>query len=456
MHPKRWPTSKPACGVNVVAANEDLSHYDLVIVGGGLVGHSLACACSGLGLRIALLEQKPLQPSPKPLQSTLHSASANPSPSADSSPSPSPNPNPSSSLGSGSSSSPTPNARAIALSLSSVHFFKALGLWSRLEAATSPIQTIHVSSKGHFGRTVLRAAEHQLPLFGTVIDADVLLHCLETESAGLADVTLLPRAAAWSEVCALPNTLVVAADGTQSELRTQAGIGHTVHDYHQVAVVCNVELSQPHHHNAYERFTAQGPLAMLPFGERRVKCVWVVPADCKDEMLNLNEADYLAKIQSGFGHRLGRLQSVGPRSAYPLKQVVADRVTAERFVLLGNAAATLHPVAAQGLNLALRDVATLAEILRDAKKLGEPIGSRARLQQYAALRAADQKGIMWNTHQLVQIFESEFWPVQIARQWGMVACDVIPPLQQWIVQRGSGTQGVLPQLSRGVPLVNRS
>lgn len=395
---------------------KSLQGIDIVIVGGGLVGNSLAAALSGLGFRLAIIDSKP--------RSVLNNIV----------------------------STPEGPSKALALSLSTQRFFQTLGLWQALLPFVSPITAVHVSEQGRFGRTLLQASDRGLAALGFVVDSVRLEQHLSNHVQTLSDVSIVQETTV-ADHRLLDNPLIVAADGTHSQLRKQAGIGVTVHDYKQIAIVANLSLKHDVKSMAYERFTNAGPIAMLPFGEKQVKCVWIVSGtDRAKEICALSEAAFLERLTAAFGHRLGPFLGVGLRTAYPLLSCVADSLCTERLVLVGNAAATLHPIAAQGFNLAVRDLATLAETLLKAKQSGQAIGSLATLQTYAKQRSADRAGVINVTHQLVQGFESSFAPVKGLRHWGLVLCDIIPSLKQWVSNRGVGLQYPLPKLCCGVSL----
>jgi 2-octaprenyl-6-methoxyphenol hydroxylase len=392
-----------------------LKDIDIVIVGGGLVGNSLAAALSGLGFRLAIVDNKPAE--------AANSTAKTDGPS-----------------------------KALALSLTTQRFLQTLGLWADLAPVATPITAVHVSEQGRFGRTLLQASSQGLPALGFVLDSVCLEQHLSYYVRRLPDVKIM-QGTTISSHRVLDNPLIIAADGAHSQLRAQAGIGVTVHDYHQSAVVANLYLKNKVQGMAYERFTQAGPIAMLPLGDRQVKCVWVVSgADRADELCALSEKAFLEKLIGSFGHRLGPFLSLGMRTSYPLVSRVADALYAERLVLMGNAAATLHPIAAQGFNLAVRDIATLAEILLQAKQSGQAIGALSTLQDYAKQRYTDRRRVIDLTHQLAQGFESSIGPVRRLRHWGLVLCDVVPALKTWIINRGVGFQYPLPKLCCGVPL----
>jgi 2-octaprenyl-6-methoxyphenol hydroxylase len=247
--------------------------------------------------------------------------------------------------------------------------------------------------------------------------------------------------------------LVIAADGTHSRIRDNAGITTKVHDYQQTAIVANLSVKHPVNGVAYERFTQVGPIALLPLGDKKVKCVWVVSGAEKAQALcALPEKAFIEALGHAFGHRLGPVLSLGLRNTYPLVSRVADTLYANGLVLMGNAAATLHPIAAQGFNLAVRDIATLAEALWHAKLGGQSLDDVRILQSYAHSRMPDRNAVIGLTHGLSSSFEITRGPVKQLRHWGLVLCDTVPVLKRWITRRGVGFAYPLPKLCCGVPL----
>ena len=215
-------------------------------------------------------------------------------------------------------------------------------------------------------------------------------------------------------------------------------------------------IQQPHHQVAYERFTKHGPLALLPMSDNRCALVWTHhPAEAK-RILDLSETEFLNELQPCFGKRLGSFLKAGKRSAYPLRLVKAQEQVRNRLALIGNAAHTLHPIAGQGFNLGLRDVATLAQIISDAcspHNADQPdIGALAILEHYSKWRLRDHRQVIGFTNTLVETFSNRFPPLAIARNLGLIATDIIPPLKHTIAKHSMGISGKLPRLARGLPL----
>ncbi|HEY9198910.1 MAG TPA: 2-octaprenyl-6-methoxyphenyl hydroxylase [Gammaproteobacteria bacterium] len=404
--------------------------YEILISGGGLVGASLACALSGHGLRIGLIEAVPY--------------SAETQPGYDD--------------------------RAIALAAGTQRIFTALGLWPQLSERVTPIHRIHVSDRGRFGFTRLDRKEEGVDALGHVALGRDLGAVLGARLTELADVDLICPARVTgvefaadaarvqverdgeNEVRTLNTRLLVAADGAQSTLRDLLAIPTTVWEYGQTALIANVTPEHAHEHVAYERFTDTGPLALLPMSEGRCALVWTLRDDQVDAVLALDDAAFLARLQERFGQRLGRLLRVGRRSVYPLKLVRARESVRPRLALIGNAAHTLHPIAGQGFNLGLRDVAALAEVLLDARRTGEDFGDPTVLTRYADWRQGDHRRVIAFTDGLTRLFVSPLPPVAWVRDLGMLALDLCPPAKRIFARLTMGKAGRLPRLARGLGL----
>lgn len=402
--------------------------YDILIGGGGLVGASLACALSGHGLRIGLIEAVPY----------------------------------------GEPGQPSYDDRAIALAAGTQRIFTGMGLWPALESRVTPIHRIHVSDRGRFGFARLDRAEEGVPALGYVALGRDLGAVLSARLAQCADVELIAparvtgvefaadtaqvRIAAGAGERSLATRLLVAADGAQSTLRDLLDIPTTTWEYGQTALIANVTPQRPHDNVAYERFTDSGPLALLPMSDARCALVWTLRDDQVDSVMALDDAAFLARLQERFGQRLGRLLRVGRRSAYPLRLVRARESVRPRLALIGNAAHTLHPIAGQGFNLGLRDVAALAEVLLDARRDGRDIGDAAVLARYADWRQGDHRRVIAFTDGLTRVFTSPLPPLAWARDLGMLALDLCPPAKRLFARLTMGQAGRLPRLVRGLGL----
>lgn len=405
-----------------------MQQYDVVIVGGGMVGASLVCALAGRNLRIAMVEA--VQPAVR--------------------------------AGAGY------DDRAIALAYGTRRIFTGLQLWEQLESAATPIHRIHVSDRGHFGMARMDRNEEGLPAIGYVVPARDIGRVLSDAVAAIdgvdswcpATVTAVHRTDEGVQlqldcdgvVETLDTRLVVAADGADSLLREQFGIGHVQRDYGQTAIVTNISPQLPHKNIAYERFTASGPMALLPMSGQRCAVVWTVATQQADAVMALDDADFLAQLQERFGYRLGRLEKTGRRQAWPLRLVQAKESVRERLALVGNAVHTLHPVAGQGFNLGARDVAVLAEVLVDALRAGEDPGSLAVLNRYGDWRHRDHRNVMLFTDGLASLFSLPIPALGVARSAGMLAFDLLPPAKRWLTRMTMGRAGRTPKLARGLPL----
>jgi 2-octaprenyl-6-methoxyphenol hydroxylase len=246
--------------------------------------------------------------------------------------------------------------------------------------------------------------------------------------------------------------LVVAADGADSLLREQFGIEKLESDYHQTAIITNITPQLPHNQVAYERFTDSGPLALLPMTEHRCAVVWTVATEDAEAVMGLSDSEFLARLQERFGFRLGRLEQVGRRQAWPLRLVRARQSTGPRLALVGNAVHTLHPIAGQGFNLGARDVAVLAEIVVDAVRNGLDPGADAVLECYARWRSADHRRVTVFTDGLARIFTLPLPALGPVRGAGMLALDLLPPAKRLLTRMTMGRGGRVPRLARGLPL----
>jgi 2-octaprenyl-6-methoxyphenol hydroxylase len=407
--------------------NSEVKTYDVLIVGGGMVGASLACALGDSGMHIAVIEAFQFQ----------------------------------------SDQQPSYDVRTISLSHGSRKIMQSLEIWPLIDPqAVCPIRRIHVSDRGHPGLAHLDGADAGVDALGYVIEnralGQALMQRIDTFDnidmicpASVSDIRFDANAA--SLVCdtekgerLLHGRLVVVADGGRSGLRESLGMRARTDDYEQTAIVCNVTPGLDHQHCAYERFTESGPLALLPMNDRRCWCVWSAHPDEVDELLALSDEDFLARLQRRFGDRLGRFSRVGERYVYPLARNRVDMHYRERVVLIGNAAHTVHPVAAQGFNLGLRDVAWLAETLRSAETDGRDPGSLEVLQQYASQREQDNKRVTGFTHAMIRVFTSRLAPMIAGRNLGLLLVDLVPELKTALLKRTMGVSGRQSRLARGL------
>jgi len=353
--------------------------------------------------------------------------------------------------------------RGLALSLSSQRIFRGLDIWQDLEPNANPIKRIHVSDKGHFGKVRMDAESMRLEALGFVVIARELGSVLQSRLQSLSNVdylcpakieTLQQSADKISLSLSLPDSkteisckLLVVADGTNSGLREQLGIKTTLVDYAQTAIVTNITPELSHNDTAYERFTDSGPVAFLPLAQNRCKVVFTVSDNQSDHYLSLRNEEFIREIQSRFGRRLGRLSKVGKRVSYPLKQVLAEQQLEGRALLLGNSAHTIHPNGAQGFNLCLRDVASLAETIF-APMANDP-GDRQLLESYIVSRQSDQKRVSRSTHALASWFYNKHTVKAACRNLAMTFVDLIPPAKLNLIRQGTGIWGRQAELVRG-------
>jgi len=398
---------------------------DLAIVGGGMVGSTLALALAPLDLRVLLVEAV--------------------APDA--------------------SEQPSFDERTTALANGSVRTFRTLGAWRDMERDATPIRCLHVSDQGRFGVARIDAAEQGLAALGYVVPNWAMGRALRAALDRVSGVEVLaPAKVVASEALGdrrsivvesgdaqrtVTARLVVAADGARSVLREQAGIGADRWDYEQAAIVTTATTQRFHDHVAYERFTRDGPIAVLPLSDGRCGIVWTQRPDDAERTLGLDDATFIAELQPAFGMRLGRFLQIGARHSYPLALTRAESHVAPRLAVVGNAAQGLHPIAGQGFNLGLRDAASLAEVLAAEQ---DDIGGVVALRAYAEWRDEDRRRIVAFTDGLVRVFGSPLGIVRGLRSFGLLAFDAMPVAKDAMARLSVGAAGRVPQLARGVPL----
>jgi 2-octaprenyl-6-methoxyphenol hydroxylase len=393
--------------------------FDVVIVGGGLVGASLAVALAPLSLRVALIE-----------------AAAPPQTAA------------------------SWDERCIAINDASHRIFEALDVWPELEPEATVIKSTHISERGRFGVARFTAEEAGVAALGYNVPIRLIGQVLWRKLQETSTTIICPARLAALELSAesialtldsgevLSAKLVVAADGAQSAARKLLSITAQTHDYQQSAIVTATRPTRAHQGVAYERFTPGGPIAVLPKPDNACSLVWTVPGERVEQMLAWSDAEFLAAAQETFGERLGLFRELGRRNAHPLTRVMSDQLTAPRVIFAGNAAQSLHPVAAQGFNLGLRDVATVAEVLASAQ---DP-GAAAVLADYVQRRSADRERVASFTDRLVRTFSNHVPGLRGLRHLGLLALDLTPPLKQAVMRQNLGFGGLTPSLaSRKVP-----
>lgn len=423
--PQTDPSQQSAPARNAVEAA-----HDVLIIGGGLVGASLAIALDRLGLDVGLVEATP----PGALPAVF-------------------------------------DERNLSFAEATVNALTALGVMQKLRAPTGAIERIHVSRSGDFGRTMLDAARHGRSEFGRIVIARDFGEALETRLAeltrlrryrpmrfvGLADAgdgLRAVRVASEAGELELRARLLVAADGTRSGVRDALGIGSDEHDYAQTLFVARLRSERAPDGTAYERFGSEGPTALLPRGDRHFGLVHGVSREDADAVAALDEAAFLARVQDAFGWRAGRFLGCGPRSAYPVTRVMAQALTAPRAVLVGNAAQTIHPIGAQGFNLGLRDALTLAELIEAdlvaARRHGADAdcGAAALLAHYAQRRREDRQRTVAFSDGLARITSNASGLLRPLRSLGFFAADRLPSAQAFLVGAAMGYRGDVPALCR--------
>ena len=402
--------------------NSQMHDVDVAIVGGGLVGASLALALRDTPLKLLLIE------------AAVPPASA-----------------------------PSWDERCIALNDGSRRIFDRLGLWSELAGQAMPIRSTHISERGRFGVARFTAEEAKLDALGHNTPLRVLGAALLSRAQAQGNLqwrcpARVRRLSVGADGAALQlddgstlsARLVVAADGASSALRGLLGLSAEVRDYQQSALVTALRVQRDPAGVAYERFTPEGPFAVLPkprlAGDVEVghscSLIWTLPTERAETLQDLPDAEFLALAQATFGERLGHFLMVGKRTRYPLQRTVSETLTAPRVVFCGNAAQSLHPVAAQGFNLGLRDVAALANRLADASAQGRDVGEAALLGGYAEAREQDRRRTADFTDQLVRLFSNRLPVVSQLRHLGLLAMDLMPPAREAVLRQNLGHAGL--------------
>lgn len=402
-----------------------MERIDAVVAGAGLSGLSAALALAEAGLEVAVVDRADPRAAPP---------------------------------GGG-------DIRTTAISLSSRRLFEALGVWAAVAGRAEPILDIRVSDGDspihlHYDH---RAVGDQ-PMGHIVVNDDLKAALLERIAAHptvrfaapgvVAGLTVTPAVAALTlaDGRRLAGSVVIGADGRESAVRSLAGLRTTRLPYRQSSIVDTIGHDLPHHGVAHERFLPGGPLALLPLPGDRSALVWTERTAVAARIARLDDASFAAALLERFGDSLGRLRPLGPRRVYPLELVMAERFIADRVALAGDAAHAMHPVAGQGFNLGLRDVAALAEVMADAVRLGLDPGSPGVLRDYQRRRRFDSMSLMASTDGLVRLFSNDIAPLRIVRDLGLGIVDRIPSVKRIAIRHAMGTLGTLPRLLRGDPL----
>ncbi len=422
------PDPKPLSGPATARA---AASHDVLIVGGGLVGASLAIALDRLGIDVALLEAAP----PGALPAVF-------------------------------------DQRNLSFAEATVNALRALDVLPRLRAPSGAIARIHISRDGDFGRVLLNAADYGRAAFGQVVVArdfgDALASKLDAlprltryrpaRFLGFAEDTAEDTAGGLRQARVadadgerlIAARLVVAADGTASAVREALGIAAEQHDYLQTLFVARVRADRAPDGTAWERLTDHGPTAVLPRGDGHYGTIHGVASDEVDAVAALDDAAYLQRLQRAFGWRAGRLLEIGPRSVYPIVRTLAQRLVAPRAVVVGNAAQSLHPIGAQGFNLGLRDALTLVECIDAGRARGEDVGNAAVLAEYARRRRDDRERTIAFSDGLARWTSNPFPLASPLRSLGLFALENDPALRAMLVGGAMGYRGDVPQLCREV------
>ncbi|RRV09262.1 2-octaprenyl-6-methoxyphenyl hydroxylase [Pseudomonas sp. v388] len=388
-----------------------MSRFNIAIVGGGLVGASLALSlqagAKARGWKIVLIE--PFAP--------------------------------------GDSWQPSYDARSSALSFGARRIYERLGLWQQISRRAEPIMQIQVSDRGRFGATRLSALEEGVPALGYVVENAWLGQCLW---AGLDHEVISWRVPAevrsmqaladgyrlkLNDDTELECDLAILADGGRSSLREQLGIAVRQQPYDQSALIANITPGEAHCGQAFERFTEEGPMALLPLPENRCALVWTRTGNDTKRLAALDDRSFLNELQGVFGYRLGTLRQVGARHVYPLALIEAEEQVRSHLVILGNAAHSLHPIAGQGFNLSLRDADALADTLLDSEA---PLGDLAVLLAYRDRQRLDQQLTVGFSDKVTRLFGSKQSVIATGRNLGLLGLDLLPPAKRWFARQAMG------------------
>ncbi|KAB0655134.1 2-octaprenyl-6-methoxyphenyl hydroxylase [Acinetobacter bohemicus] len=396
---------------------------EVIIVGGGMVGLSLALMLAKANIAVKLLEAIKYPNYDDANLAPYHSSF---------------------------------DARNSALSRRSVQIYQELGLWHALQAHATPILEVHITEQGSFGKARLKAEQEKVESFGQVIENAWLGRVLLTEVRKQPLIELIDgvqvtsltqdsdqaliEAIRGGKHLSLQAKLVIAADGRDSFCRKALGIGASEHDYDQVAIITTVQTSKPHKHVGFERFSHLGPLALLPLpGEYRRSVVWPVKKGTEGEWLgDENDQHFLDALQETYGDRAGKFQKTGKRFSFPLSQVLAEKQAVGRVVLMGNAAHTIHPVAGQGFNLCMRDAYVLVRYLTEQLAQSDDIGQPSMLLAYEQARLTDQQRVIKFCDSVVRGFSNQNPILKFIRNTGLVAFDTIPGIKPLVANYAMG------------------
>ncbi len=395
--------------------SEIKSKYPIVIVGGGLVGATLAIALKQIHLEVLVIEAFAVK----------------------------------------SQQQPSFDDRTVALSQASLQFLHKLGLYDLVSDWHQPIKKIHVSDQGHYGFARIDAQDYGFEALGSVVEnwrlGQVLLsrlqqldidYCCPAEVVAIEQNTeqTFLEVKQNGESKKIAAGLIMLADGARSPLRRQLHFDAEITDYQTSAIVCNIKTQQAHNDWAFERFTDQGPLALLPLNHNRISVVWSRKNKEADELLNLDKQVFAKKLEQTFGSRLGKIVQVGQRKKFPLIQLVSGNTIKGRCLLMGNSAQSLHPIAGQGLNLALRDISALQSFFNEKlseKQVFDP-GNYTALSEYQKRRVKDRQQTINITETLARLFSNQWAPLSISRNLMLKIMDVTPVLKETFASQAMG------------------
>jgi 2-octaprenyl-6-methoxyphenol hydroxylase len=398
---------------------------DIAVVGGGLSGLSLAIACAAAGIDIAVIDRE----DPAKFRDAAY------------------------------------DGRTTAIAYGSQQVLKGIGVWDALAPHAEPIREIRVADGDSPLFLHYDCAEIEAEALGYIVENRLLRGALQARAEALPSLTLYaPSAVEQVEFDAaqarltlsdgghIAASLVVGADGRHSPMREAAGIKTWRKSYRQIAIVCVVRHEKPHNGVAVEHFRAAGPFAILPMQDNRSSIVWTEEEHDAPSLLALNEKDFARQLANRFGDFLGHVEPEPGRWSYPLSLIQAERYAAQRLALIGDAAHVIHPIAGQGWNLGVRDIAALAELLVDAYRLGLDLGSGDLLRRYERWRRFDSLTLTTVTDGLNRLFSNEALPLRLARDIGLAAVNHAPGLKRFFMRHAMGITGDLPRLVKGETL----
>ena len=389
--------------------------FDVVIVGGGLTGATCALALSQLSrqlelkLSIALIETNAPNHSHKPL-----------------------------------------DIRSIALSAGSIDLLKKWKIWSYFTEFSTPISSIHVSDQHHIGSAYLDPKLCQHSSMGHVIELDPCLNRLYTslQHSGIdfycpAHITSIETSEnhhvlSIDHKMQVQTKLLLACDGSQSTLKQQFGLEQRVSDFDQVGFVANVTLTNDHHQQAFERFTKEGPLALLPLSDKKMSLVWAMSVEQGQRRQRLSDDDFLHELQEAFGFRLGRFESISSRAQFPLQMTHLPRPYFHRCIFLGNSAQMLHPIAGQGFNLGIRDIASFMDTIQLHQENADDLGKMSLILEYVDSRKRDREFTMRCVDGLVRLFSTSLTPLVVGRNVGLTWLSILPFMQEKLMMKAMG------------------